>query len=144
MSPALETKLFNRGCSVVLYGAIILGALGYFVHVYFAVAIIPLFAVWEVICKIKGKKDARILADAFNSAFERFRASKPDLKKSYSYGFPSFTITFQTEDDMKCAEVDGSLRDFKDSIVALYGHVGTKEQAFDVSVAVYPTHVGRV
>jgi hypothetical protein len=144
MSPAQETKLFNRGCSVVLFGAIALGALGYFVHVYFAVAIIPLFAVWEVICRIKGKKDARILADAFDFAFEGFRASKPDLKKSNSYGFPSFTITFQTEDDMKRSEVEGRLRAFKDSIVALYGHVGSKERPFDVDMAVYPTYVGRV
>lgn len=144
MSPAQETKLFNRGCSVVLFGAIALGALGYFVHVYFAIAIIPLFAVWEVICRIKGKKDARILTDAFDSAFEGFLASKPDLKKSYSYGFPSFTITFQTEDEMKRSEADGSLRAFKDSIVVLYGHVGSKDRPFDVDMAVYPTYVGRV
>ena len=76
---------------------------------------------------------------AFRAAFRDFDYPEPKLKTATSYGFPTFTLTFATEEALKAAQTEGRLGAFKYSISELYGHCGSVSNPFDAARAVRAT-----
>ena len=143
LSPAQETKLFERGCLLVFLGIVLLGLLTWFVHKAFFVGIVLLAVGWSWICRVRMKKEKSRLFRAFKTAFESFTGTKPVLNQKSSYGFAVFEITFESQKDFEQAVEHGQMEVFKNSIVELYGHTGSKGNPFDVNMSVQPTYPGR-
>ncbi|MBN8458457.1 MAG: hypothetical protein J0M04_11535 [Verrucomicrobia bacterium] len=142
MDPAHEAKLFQRGCLGVFLLLITLGALACFVDRAFLFGVGGVVAFWAAVCIVHSRKEKARLMVAFRAAFTDLDYPEPILKTGSSYGYPTFTITFATEDDMKTAQADGLLGIFKRSISELYGHCGSESNPFDASRAVWATYIG--
>lgn len=142
MDPAHEAKLFQRGCLGVFLLLITLGALAYFVDRAYLFGVGGLVAIWVGVCIVRSRREKARLVVAFRAAFRDLDYPEPTLKTGSSYGFPTFTITFATEDNMKTAQRDGRLGIFKRSISELYGHCGSESNPFDASRAVWETYIG--
>lgn len=142
MDTSHEGRLFQRGCLVVFLALIALCALAYFVDRAFLIGAGGVAAFWTAICLIQTRREKARLLAAFRVAFQDFNFPKPTLQMGTSYGYPTFTITFATEEDLKSAQADGRLGHFKHSISELYGHCGSENNPFDASRAVWATYIG--
>ncbi|MEO7098819.1 MAG: hypothetical protein ABI162_05620 [Luteolibacter sp.] len=142
MEPADETKILQRGCLIVLLAVIALSALSYFSNRTYSWGVAGFLAVWIVISWVMHRREKKRLLCAFEEAFDGFGDSLPTLKNGTSYGFPTFTLKFPTEEALKAAQDGGHLGRFKDSVSELYGHCGSSSRPFDVSLAVWATFEG--
>jgi hypothetical protein len=142
MDPAHEAKLFQRGCLVVFLLLIALGALAYFVDRAYLFGAGGLVASWAAVCIVQSRREKARLMVAFRAAFGDFDYPEPKLKTGTSYGFPTFTLTFATEEGLKAAQAEGRLGTFKYSISDLYGHCGSSSNPFDAARAVWATFEG--
>lgn len=144
MNRAKKAELLHGpGCLLVLIGMVALTILAFTVHLSYLIGAIALIVIYVFLSRRNMKEDHRLFSLVFDNAFESFLGTKPSLLIRNSYGFPQFTITFQSEGDMNLAEADGYLRAFKLGIADLCSHCGSKENPFDVDRAVYSTYVGR-
>ena len=144
MNRVQRAKLLHElGCLIVLVGVITLTILSFTLRERYFFGVIALIVIYVLILRQNAKKDERLFALAFDHAFESFQKAKPTLQIRNSYGFPHFTITFQSENDMNQAEADGHLNTLKSAITELCNHCGDKRNPFDVERAVYATYVGR-
>lgn len=121
----------------ILAGAVVLGILAYLVSPWFVLPGVLLIVGWGVICQRRIKRDEKRLNLAFDDAFRTFPGIKPELEKSSSYGFPFFSVCFETKDEMKRAIASGHVGAFKGAIVQLYGHGG-----FDITKGFEATYRG--
>lgn len=119
---------------------IALGALACFVDRNYLYAAGGLAAIWIPVCMVLTRREKARLMVAFGSAFGDFKCPEPKLKTESSYGFPSFTLTFKCEEDLKTAQKEGRIGLFKHAISELYGHSGSASNPFDVARAVWVTH----
>lgn len=142
MNPAHEAKLFQRGCLGVFLLLIALGALAYFVDRSYLLGVGGLVAIWAAVCIVQSRREKARLLVVFGAAFRDIDYPEPTLKTGSSYSYPTFTITFATEEDMKAAQADGCLGIFKQSISELYGHCGSESNPFDAARAVWATYIG--
>lgn len=142
MDPAREAKLFQRGCLAVFLLLIALGALAYFVNRRYLFGVGGLVTIWAGVCVVQNKRKKSRLNVAFKTAFGDFDYPEPKLKIGTSYGFPTFTLTFATEEFLKAAQKEGRLGIFKYSISELYGHCGSASDPFDPARAVWATVEG--
>ena len=116
MDPAHEAKLFQRGCLGVFLLLIALGALAYFVDRSYLFGAGVLVVIWAALSIVQSRREKARLMVAFRAAFRDLDFPEPTLKTGSSYGYPTFTITFATEEDMKTAQADGRLGIFNYSI----------------------------
>ncbi len=142
MDPAHEAKLFQRGCLVVFLSLVALGALAYFVDRSYLFGAGGVVAIWVVVCMAQARREKARLMVAFRAAFGDFDYPEPKLKTGTSYGYPTFTLTFATEEGLKAAQTEGRLGIFKYSISELYGHCGSESNPFDPARAVWATFEG--
>ncbi len=142
MSPAQEARLLQRGCLAVIVAFVALCALAYFVDRSFLWAAAALVVFWEVVSRLKARRDKKLLIDAFEKAFDGFGQARPELSTELSYGFPSFTLISPTEDTMKTAQSGGYVHTFKLAVLELYGHCGSPSIPFDPELAVRATYQG--
>jgi hypothetical protein len=143
MSPAQEEKLVRAACRALFLGTIVFGILAFKVRSFFGFGAIALFTGFMLIVQQAEKRTRARYSAAFDQAFASFQRAKPELKMERHYGFPSFTVTFQSEQDMQAAENTGHLNNFKLAIQELCAHRGWKANPFNVDRAVYATYVGR-
>lgn len=127
----------NRGCFVVFVSLIGLGALSYYVDRAFVVAAIALILLWLLICRFQSVRESKRLDDAFHTAFATFPGSKPELKRSSSYGYPFFSICFSTKSEMEGAYASGHITAFKTALAELYAYGG-----FDIERGFDATYIG--
>ena len=99
--------LSDPGCLLGLGGLIACVVLAILVHPWFFVGVFLLLGVWIAYINIREKQHRRAYLSAFEDAFERFGGRAPALEIKSSYGFPAFTITFESEEDLEKAESEG-------------------------------------
>lgn len=66
-------------------------------------------------------------------------ARPPKLKCSRSYGFPQFTVTFETQQDLSRAKSEGLTQHFSNLIEGLCSDSGSPGNQFDVIRAIWFT-----
>ena len=128
---------------MVLLGSPLLIYLGFLVPLRYIFAGIIFVTICVLLLRHRAKKEKKVYLSILDKTFKSFQRPKPSLQIRGSYGFPHFTITFQTEDDMSAAEASGHLNAFKSTINDLCGHYGGKKNPFNVDRAVSATYVGR-
>jgi hypothetical protein len=89
----------------------------------------------------------RRLKKASDAAFARVYANwslLPELKISYSYGYPAFQVTFKSKVDLNAAAEAGLNKEFLRFIGGLCKDLGTKRRPFRADVAVFFTYQGYI
>ncbi len=97
---------------------------------------------WWGIAQKRIRRFRRLHIEALNKAFTSSDLPVPVLTERSGYGFPSITLTFPTEEDIKRANGLGCISAFKQSMQQLYEHVGSDENPYDADRAVWATYVG--
>ena len=144
MLPESEDRAFKAGCVFVGFGLVGFGLCAYIFDPKLWIGFGLLAATWLGIGQTRLRRQKKRDSKVFNDTFEMFDRSKPGIEESYLYGFIHFTITFQTESDMKRAEELGFVERYREAIQDLYGHTGSETNPFDAEIAVYATYEGRV
>ena len=137
MTPAQEGRLMNQGCLVVFVCLVLLGTLAYYVDGRLAYVAVGLLLVWLAICRVQSKRETERLESAFDDSFKSFTGSRPELKRSSSYGYPQFSVCFKTKEEMIQAFESGHLKKFRSIVAELYGFGG-----FDIEKGFDETYVG--
>jgi hypothetical protein len=136
--------LFRQTCLVVLLAALPLVYLGFLVPLPYIFVGVVFIIICILILRQRAKKQEKLCLAILDKTFESFQRPKPTLKILRGHGFPHFTVTFQSEDDMNVAQASGHLNKFKSEINELCGHYyDGKKKPFNVEWAVYATYVGR-
>ena len=76
--------------------------------------------------------------DAFDCTFNE-SAFSPSYELRYLYSFPSFQITFKTDEELNMAKSVGITNEFNEKIYSLCKDRGTQSNPFDVETAVWFT-----
>jgi len=105
----------------------------------YALGFFGLIGLWECICRTRAARDKRIHNGLLDHAFANLIRTKPHLQVSSRYGYPYFTLTFASDEDLTIAERSGQIAAFKSSIQKIYGHVGGGSRPFKANDAVYAT-----
>ena len=106
----------SLGCMAVFVCIVTLGGLAYFVDWRFLLLAIALGAAWYGIGEIRSRKEARRLIETFEATFVSFSGSMPQMVRTFSYGYPHISVSFQTKDDMIQAFESGHLNAFKQAV----------------------------
>ena len=141
MTPADESKAFSRGCLLVFVILLLLGAAAYFLNPSYWLGFGAICILWIGVSLWQGRRDRTRLNELLSSCFSS-PDTRPVLTQTSSYGFPHFTLTFQSEEVMQAFEESGETSQFREGIVKLYGHHGSKGRPFDVDLAVFLTYEG--
>ncbi|MGV3658653.1 MAG: hypothetical protein ACO1TE_00660 [Prosthecobacter sp.] len=139
--PFLE-RLLRWGCLPVFVSLCVLGYLAATVHWKYSLAATGLFVVWLILAQINGARFQRELLGVLNAAFLAKGHPVPELKRGGHYGWPTFTLVFTTEAELKQAMRDGCISAFKQSVQDICISEGSRRNPFDVSKAVAITHKG--
>lgn len=94
---------------------------------------------WLVYRGIYLRKKKREYQNAFLETFSNQEIQIPKLNIGYSYGYPSFEIIFENEEQLKLAEKKGLTKDFENKIQNIHNDI----KDFEVDRAVYFTWEGR-
>jgi hypothetical protein len=92
---------------------------------------------------VKYRRFQSICDTAFEQVYSQFHP-KPSLEKSNSYGFPQFTVMFDSKSTCEKGEAEGLNAVFKDRIAEICFGKGTPEHPFRVDAALsfgYPGHI---
>lgn len=143
MKAPVEQRLFSLGCALVFTGVCAFGYLALSRHWGYSMAAAALLGVWWLICELRWKVLHRRQLAALDAAFAPLGSPLPHLKQSSSYGFPTFTLTFTSEAELKRAQDSGSIAAFKRAIQSLHAHGWSKQNPFDADKAVWCTYEGR-
>ena len=139
MTPVEESKAFSRGCLLVFVLLLLLGVAAYFYSPRYWVGFGAICIFWLGVSTWKMLLDRRrlkaLLSDCFSSIDTR-----PILTQTSGYGFPHFTLTFDSEEVMQASEENGEIHQFRSGVLKLYEHHGSKDRPFDVNLAVFPTY----
>ena len=137
---ATEERIFEAGYRLFLFAFIGLGLLALVCWEVVWLLGIPIgIGIWVLYCLVRTFCHEQICRREFELVFSSFTESGPRLKCSSSYGWPSFVITFQSEDEYHLASQEGLIDAFKERIQKLLGHLGDSEKRFDAELAVYAT-----
>jgi hypothetical protein len=137
-----KKKLIRQVCLTVLLCILPLVYLGFLVPLRYIFVGVVFIIVCILLLRHRVKKEEKVYSSIFDKVFEPFQRTKPSLEIRSSYGFPHFTITFRSEEDMSAAEAGGHLHAFKCTINDLCSRYGDKRNRFDVERAVHATYVG--
>ena len=135
--------LIRQTCIVVLLGIFPLAYIGFLIPLHWFLGGIAFVIICVLLLRQGVKRQEKIYSSILDKTFESFQKPKPTLEIRHGYGFPHFTVTFQSEDDMNVAEASGHLNSFKSTINEICGHYGSKKRPFNVEWAVSVTYVGR-
>jgi hypothetical protein len=133
----------SLGCLLTLIGMCVSGYLALTLHWTYATAGAGLICGWLLFGQTRLRRERRRHRDALNAAFAPSGHPSPHLKEGWSYGFPTFTLTFPSATELRQAVESGCLAAFKQAIQSLYGHTGCKQIPFDADCVVWATHEGR-
>ena len=142
MKPPIEERLFSLGCLLVLIAVCAFGYLAFSSHWAYLAAVAGLIGGWLLICRTRLRRNHRKHLEALRLAFAPSERPIPHLKEGGSYGFPTFTLTFASEAELKQAEESGRIAAFKKTIQSYYAHMGSKGNPFDADRAVWATYKG--
>lgn len=142
MNAQPEARLSSLGCLLVLIGVCTFGYLAYSSHWAYTFAVVSLIGVGLLIVRIGKRRDHHRHVEVLRLAFAPSGLPVPQFEDGYRYGFPSFTLTFPSEAELKQAEALGCITAFKQAIQTLHGHTGSKRNPFDVNRAIWITYVG--
>ena len=81
--------------------------------------------------------------DAFESVFSDSTV-RPTYEQGYSYGYPSFTVTFPSKADLQHSETQGRTKRFRDEITQCCEDSGSKKHPFDAERAIWFTYEGEI
>ena len=140
MKPLIEERLFSFGWLLVLIAVCALGYLTLASHLAYSVAVAGLIGGWWVICGLRVRRHRRRHLDALKIAFASSDRPAPHLKEGNRYAFPTFTLTFASDAELKQAEVSGCIAAFKQSIQSMHAHIGSRQNPFDADLAVWATY----
>lgn len=142
MKTRTEERLVRFGCLTVLVGLSVFGYLAFSSHWAYSVAVAGLIGVGWLIVQVAQRRDHSRHVEMLGLAFAPSGLPVPQLKDGSSYGFPSFTLTFASEAELRQAEAQGCIAAFKDAVQTVYGHTGSKRNPFSADQAVWATYVG--
>ena len=143
MKRSTEERLFSFGCLVVLVGVGVFGYLAFSSRWKYSGGIAGLIGSVVFICWIRVKRDDRRHHEALIKAFVEAGLPLPEIKVQNTYGFPFFTLTFESEAALQQPEASGGIASFRQVIQNLYGDIGPKRQPFNAERAIYATYTGR-
>ena len=101
---------------------------------------IALIVGWLIYRTIYLKRKQRQYQKAFVETFKNSETNLPTLKTGYSYGFPSFVVTFQNEELLKQADSNGLTNSFVNRISQIH----SKFKEFEAERAIFFTWEGRI
>ena len=114
----------------------------------FASLLLAIACVWVLLVTSRSrhlKRHSKLEASCLE-AFARVYGQltpRPDFAMRYAYGFPAFTVTFQTKEQREQFEKSGSNSLFTEAIARLCADRGDRSNAFDAQRAIYFTYGGR-
>jgi hypothetical protein len=85
--------------------------------------------------RIKSNLLARKCKAAFDNVYEQ-RSPCPKYEMEYSYGYPAFMVTFESDKELAVAKEEGLNQSFSKGIEELCKNTGSKERPFHVEVAI--------
>jgi hypothetical protein len=103
---------------------VVLGVLAWWVSPWFLLPLVGGVVGWIGVCRGEAKREQARLDEAFAKAYEDFPGPKPELQKGSSYGYPSFTVLFETKEDVQRARVTGHTDVFRAWVLKWYGFDG--------------------
>jgi len=142
MRPKIESRLW------AVLGVAALLAVSGLIHLAAAVpwkyafGAVGLLIAWIGIAELQRAREARRNREELDRIHRAARIEPPDYRRGSSYGFPTFTLTFANASEMKRAEDAGCIAAFKQFVQQSYRDAGTKNNPFDVELALYVTHRG--
>jgi hypothetical protein len=139
----VREMMSSLGCLLTLIGICVSGYLALTLHWTYATVGAALICGALLLGQIRLRRERRRLRDVLNAVFAPSGRPVPLLKEGSSYGFPTFTLTFPSEAELRQAEQSGCLAAFKQAIQSLYRHAGCKQMPFDANCAVSATYEGR-
>ena len=81
--------------------------------------------------------------EAFTRIYSNFNP-QPTLKVGYAYGFPKFTITFETKALRDEREKSGSNSSFVNAIAHMCANEGTRARPFEAARAIHFTYASEL
>ena len=142
MKRSTEERLFSLGCLLVAIGVIHFCYLALVSNWNYLLASAGMVGGWLILNSIRNRRDQRRHVEALKAAFAPTTQRVPHLTEGYIYGYPYFTLTFESETEMKLAEQTKCIAAFKQSIQSLYGHLGGSRKPFSADRAVAATYEG--
>jgi len=143
MSNALQERLNSIGCFLVFVGLCVFVYLAYTSNWRYLIAAVGLVYCWVRISKIRLKHSDQRDIDALKSVFLGSESNIPQFKRGASYGFPTFTLTFESESALRQAEKSGHISSFRQYIQSTYANSGGKRNQFNAELAIYVTYEGQ-
>ena len=106
------------------------------------VAVLFVIALMVRSTKMRKAREQRF-RDAFESVFSESTV-RPTYEQSYSYGYPSFTVTFPSKTDMQHSDTQRRTKRFKEEIAQCCKDSGSKKYPFDAERAIWFTYEGEI
>jgi len=119
-----EQLKLQQGCRYVGLAILVCGVLAWWLNPWFILPLVAVAVGWIVICQRKAGRDRDRLDREFAKAYEDFDAPKPELQVTSSYGYPHFSVIFQSREDMQRARTTGHTDTFRAWILENYGFRG--------------------
>jgi hypothetical protein len=104
---------------------------------------LALLLVWIGILVRRHRRLKRASYAAFARVYENW-SPLPELKTSYSYGYPAFRVTFKSKLDLNAAADAGLNTEFLGLVGGLCKDYGTKRRPFRAEAAVFFTYQGYI
>jgi hypothetical protein len=142
VNPEIQQRFYSSGCLLSLFMLVTGGIAAFLGHPKYLLPAVPVVLLWFIYARVQRKAGRRWEQEAFETAFRDFDGSAPVFKSEPAMGWPSFTLTFDSQETLERAEAQGRISTFKAEIQKLYGHIGRGER-FDVDRAVFATYEGR-
>jgi len=143
MSKALQEKLSSIGCLLVIIGVCVFIYLAYTSNWRYLIAAAGLVYFWIRISRMRLSQEEQRDIAALRSIFSGDELKTPQFKRGASYGFPTFTLTFDSESALRQAEGSGHIGSFKQYIQSTYANIGGKQNPFNAEFAIYVTYEGQ-
>ena len=143
MNSALEDGMLRLGCLVTVIGAAVLVTLGICVNWIYATGAVCAIVMWVLLSRLKIAADERRLRSGLVRAFSSAQHLMPRMAIERSYGFTRITLEFTSSENLAEADKLGCMQSFRSFVQSLFGHLGTKQNPFDVSRAVYAHAVAK-
>ena len=140
MRRSLRRNILNIGCLPIGIGFGVLVVLTFKVSWWCSLGALALVLFFFWLTQGIVKEDEKELREKYEEAFAGFSGTKPRFGIGNSYGWPEYTLTFRTEDELKAAEAGGYIEKFKETLRQMHADLGTKKNRFNVDAALTVTY----
>lgn len=106
---------------------------------YTAIIVIALIVGGLAILLIRSKQEQRkqqSIVESYVTDIFSTETYRPEVSAGYTYGIPSFTLKFKTNEEKQHAVSSGLTKQFENKIQELYGHLTPRDEKFDAKRAV--------